>query len=332
MPEHYDRAIDLIRKVCGLAGLLSFLDDVRTDALEAGILEAVAERNTPKIFDWLLDALSHQGISDEVARGYIRKHGNVIWSDIAGGLGAIPPCPLLQTYWHYDGCRFDKGSRTCSEPDHIDACPVPRHRLRNGRLNQTAYSFFLFIRDVAKGDLIGWIDDRLTMPATASISSQVDLASERQERLIGPLRNVYGVSDKILTMTLSGLLLGVSDDRPNWFEIGKGMIAIDTLVHNFLHRTGILDDCGTPHGYGAACYGPGGCAEIIRTVACQIDASTFNRQFPRVFPRFVQNAIWRFCAADGLNVCNGNRIDDRKSCQNTYCQLFSKCRHKPLKS
>jgi hypothetical protein len=218
---------------------------------------------------------------------------------------------------------------SCSEPDHIDACPLPRPRLRNGRLNQTAYSFFLFVRDVAKGD---WIDDRLTMPAApAAISPQIDLASERQERLIGPLRNVYGVSDKILTMTLSGLLLGASEDRPRWFETGKGMIAIDTLVHNFLHRTGILEDCGTPHGYGAACYGSGGCAEIIRTVASQIDASAFNGRFPRVFPRFVQHAIWRFCAADGLNVCNGNRIDDRKSCQNSHCQMFNKCRHKPLK-
>ena len=210
---------------------------------------------------------------------------------------------------------------------------VPRHQLRNGRLNQTAYSFFLFVRDVAKGDLIGWIDDRLTIPALRfDLAPMMDLARERQERLIGPLRNVYGVSDKILTMTLSGLLLGASDDRPHWFETGKGMIAIDTLVHNFLHRTGILEDCGTPHGYGVACYGPGGCAEIIRAVACQIDASAYNGRFPRVFPRFVQHAIWRFCAADGLNVCNGNRIDDRKSCQNSYCQLFNKCRHKPLKS
>jgi len=311
--------------------LLSFLDDLRTDALQAGIPEAVAERNTPKIFDWLLDTFSYQGISDQVARGYIRKHGSASWSDIAGSFGAVPSCPLLQTYWHFDGCRYDKGSFSCSEPDHIDACPVPRHKLRNGRLNQTAYSFFLFVRDVAKGDLVGWIDDRLTMPAPAAISPQIDLASERQERLIGPLRNVYGVSDKILTMTLSGLLLGASDDRPHWFETGKGMIAIDTLVHNFLHRTGILDDCGTPHGYGVACYGPGGCAEIIRTVAYQIDASAFHRQFPKVFPRFVQHAIWRFCAADGLNVCNGNRIDDRKSCENAYCQLFNKCRRKPLK-
>jgi hypothetical protein len=202
--------------------------------------------------------------------------------------------------------------------------------LRNGRLNQTAYSFFFFVRDVAKGDLIGWIDDRLGVPPSASPNA--DPTNERQERLIGPLRNIYGVSDKILTMTLSGLLLGESDGRPDWFETGKGMIAIDTLVHNFLHRTGILEDCGAPHGYGVACYGPGGCAEIIRTVACQIDASAFNRQFPKVFPRFVQHAIWRFCAADGLNICNGNRIDDRKSCQNTYCQLFNKCTHKPLKT
>ena len=298
----------------------------------AGIVEAIANHNTPRIFDWLLSAFSYQGISDQVARGYIRKHGSASWSDIAASLNAAPSCPLLPTYWHFDGCRYDKVSFSCSEPDHIDTCPVPRHRLRNGRLNQTAYSFFLFVRDVAKGDLIGWIDDRLSIPPAASISPHVDLARERQERLIGPLRNIYGVSDKILTMTLSGLLLGASDGRPHWFETGKGMIAIDTLVHNFLHRTGILEDCGTPHGYGVGCYGPGGCAEIIRVAASQIDASAFNRQFPKVFPRFVQHAIWRFCAADGLNVCNGNRIDDRKSCQNNYCQLFNKCSHKPLKS
>jgi hypothetical protein len=110
------------------------------------------------------------------------------------------------------------------------------------------------------------------------------------------------------------------------------MIAIDTLVHNFLHRTGILQSCGIPHSYGAACYARGGCAEIIRTVAGRIDARTFNPKFPTAFPRFVQHAIWRFGAADGLNLCNGNRIDDRKPCQITYCYLHQKCSRKPLKS
>ena len=39
--------------------------------------------------------------------------------------------------------------------------PLPRHDLRNGRLNQTAYSLFLFMRDLTGGDIVGWIDERL---------------------------------------------------------------------------------------------------------------------------------------------------------------------------
>src|SRR5690349_11924799 len=51
-----------------------------------------------------------------------------------------------------------KTSGTCAEPDHIGTCPLPTHRLRNGHLNQIAYSLYLFIRDVTDGDLVGWID------------------------------------------------------------------------------------------------------------------------------------------------------------------------------
>jgi hypothetical protein len=257
------------------------------------------------------------------------KHGTATWSAVEASLRKAPSCPKLSSYWAYEGCRYDKGSFTCSEPDHINACPLPRPRLRNGRLNQTAYSLFLFVRDLAGGNLIGWIDRQLEGAAGAS---QGDLEAARQEALIGPLRNVYGVSDKVLTMALSTLLIGARQERPVWFETGKAMIAVDTLVHNFLHRTGILQSCGKPHAYGAACYRQGGCAEIIRAVSSQIDARTFNPRFPNEFPRFVQHAIWRFCAADGLNLCNGNRIDDRKACQITYCYLYQKCSRTLLKS
>ena len=54
------------------------------------------------------------------------------------------------------------------------------------------------------------------------------------------------------------------------------MIAIDTLVHNFLHRTGILARFNANHPYGAGCYRPGGCADIIAAVAERIDARQFN--------------------------------------------------------
>ena len=60
-------------------------------------------------------------------------------------------------------------------------------------------------------------------------------------------------------------------------------------------------------------------------IADRIDARTFNLDFPQRFPRFVQHAIWRYCAALGRNVCNGNRLDDRGRCSNIYCQIYSRC-------
>ncbi|MDD1520671.1 MULTISPECIES: hypothetical protein [Bradyrhizobium] len=308
---------------------MSFLDEIDDEIRNAGLNRAVALADTPRIFDWLVTTFSFQGISDRVARDYINKHGAASWSAIEASERNAPSCPKLRSYWHFEGCRYDKTSFTCAEPDHIDACPLPSPQLRNGRLNQTAYSLFLFVRDLADGDLVRWIDGQLD---SAKGETTSELEAARQEALVGPLRNIYGVSDKILMMTLSTLLIGARKQRPIWFETGKAMISVDTLVHNWLIRTGILHDCGIPHAYGAACYGPSGCAEIIRTVADRIDARAWNPEFPKRFARWVQNAIWRFCAGDGLNLCNGNRIDDRRACQIGYCHLYQRCSRTPLKS
>jgi hypothetical protein len=199
---------------------------------------------------------------------------------------------------------------------------LPRHQLRNGRLNQTAYSLYFFIRDIAKGDLVGWIDDQLNRPDEGNDETRL---ARMGLRIIDPLRSIYGVSDKVLAMTLSCILLAAPPGYEVWRDVGGGMIAVDTLVHNFLHRTGILARFDADHGYGAACYHEGSCAEILGRVARQIDACAFNPAFPSVFPRFVQHAVWRFCAQNGLGVCNGNRIDDRKPCGNIYCQIRKIC-------
>jgi hypothetical protein len=76
-------------------------------------------------------------------------------------------------------------------------------------------------------------------------------------------------------MTLSCILLAAPRGRATWVETGASMIAIDTLVHNFMVRTGILARFGAEHAYGAACYRPGGCADIITRTAQQIDAQAF---------------------------------------------------------
>jgi hypothetical protein len=276
----------------------------------------------------MMDSFSYQGISNGVAERYLQRHGNATWKQIDRLLARRPPCPLLTNYWTYENCRYDKTSRCCSEPEHLGGCPVPTHRLRNGRLNQTAYSLYFFIRDIARGDLPGWIDSQLSaVSQTAPNRHQL-----MQEALVRPMRHIYGVSDKVVTMTLSSVLIAAPDVRPNWFEAGSQMIVIDTLVHNFLHRTGILQRFGVGHAYGPACYRQSHCADILRLVSASIDGRRFNKRYPANFPRFIQHALWRYCAADGLDVCNGNKIDDAQSCTNIYCILFAKCSKTALKS
>jgi hypothetical protein len=323
--DGYAYAHRIIHTVCCLAGAASFVDDAHDNLVNEGVLGAIAAHNTPVLFDWMVRAFSFQGIADAIAADYMDKHGAVTWDAIAAALDAGPACSKLESYWQLHDCGYRKGSGTCNEPNQLSGCPLPKHPLRNGRLNQTAYSLFLFIRDVADGDLVAWIDTQLAEPDDRT---DPDRITRMIERLVGPLRQVYGVADKVVMMTLSSLLL--ASNKTIWSEVGASMIAVDTLVHNFLHRTGILHRLGANHPYGTACYRPNGCADIIRTVSTRIDARPFNRTFPQAFPRFVQLAIWRYCTQGYLNICNGNRIDDRHACQNRYCQLHPQCDRKPL--
>jgi hypothetical protein len=315
-------ATRLILQVCHIAGTGAFIDEAGLGPEGKDLRKVIRSRNTAALFDWLVAALSYQGISDEVAKSFMDRHGLASWHVIESALRTRPSCPKLKSYWHLSDCRYNKGRFTCAEPDHLADCPLPRSWLHNGRLNQTAYSLFLFVRDIAGGDLVGWIDRRLQ---TADDPSGPDRLACMRAALIDPLREIYGVSDKVLTMALSQVLLGAPRSRRLWREVGGSMIAVDTLVHNFLHRTGILRRFEAEHSYGPVCYRPSGCAEIIETVAGEIDASQFDHRFPRMFPRFVQYAMWRYCSQQGLDVCNGNQIDDRKPCQNRQCALYPCC-------
>jgi hypothetical protein len=126
-------------------------------------------------------------------------------------------------------------------------------------------------------------------------------------------------------MALSAVLMAAPKSMRLWAEVGASMIAIDTLVHNFLVRTGVLRRFEAEHLYGPRCYRGGGCADIIEMVADRIDARQFNPRFRKTFPRFVQHGIWRYCAENGLDVCNGNRINDDTRCGNIYCQVRGMC-------
>ena len=87
----------------------------RTTCLQAeaeGIPAAIRRHDTATLFDWLIAALSYQGISDQVAAEYMERHGRTQWADIDVKVAANPTCPKLASYWHFHGCRYDKLSRT----------------------------------------------------------------------------------------------------------------------------------------------------------------------------------------------------------------------------
>lgn len=300
----------------------SFLDEVRRSLDGHGVMRAVAARDSPTIYDWLLGVMQFQGISDANAVAFSENRDPVGWGNVAAGIAEEAPCERLQSYWHFEGCNYRKLSWSCSMPRLLSSCPLPTHPLRNGRLSQGAYHLFLFIRDVCGGDIVGWIDDRMERADQLGVPNRTAVM---RRALLEPMGNIHGLSNKVLSMALSSLLMVADPHRERWVTTGASMIVIDTLIHNFLHRTGILRRFHADHLYGPGCYAPGGCSTIVEELAARVDARTFNPVFPANFPRYIQHAIWRFCSQSHCNICNGNQIDDSGRCEKRYCPSFANC-------
>lgn len=296
-----------------------------------GLTRAVRTRDTATIINWLIEMSSFQGISDARAIDYLNAHDRADYSDITARLASVK-CPKLSSYWAFEKCGYEKNWGTCSRPDLVAQCPLPQHDLRNGRLNQTAYAMALFARDLASSDIVGWIDDQLAKARRSEVETTAQHGAAPGYSLVAPLAHVYGVSDKILNMALSDFLIGTAGetDRPLWMDVGVTMVAVDSLVHNWLHRTGVANRWGVAHVYGSRCYQADGCRSVIEQVAANVDTRQFDLEFPQYFPRFVQRAIWSFCAADEHDRCNGNRIDDRVGCGDLSCPLVDLCDRLPI--
>ena len=91
-----DHAVRVVHSVCCLAGAASLIDDNRADLRAEGIPSAIRRHDTATLFDWLVSALSYQGISDQVASDYMDRHGFATWADLDAKVAASPTCPKLQ--------------------------------------------------------------------------------------------------------------------------------------------------------------------------------------------------------------------------------------------
>ena len=70
-----DHALRVIYRVCCLAGSASLIDNIRADLEADGVRAAMRKDDTAAVFDWLIAALSYQGISDQIAYDYMAQHG-----------------------------------------------------------------------------------------------------------------------------------------------------------------------------------------------------------------------------------------------------------------
>ena len=318
----WDHCIAIVRPALVLAPV-SYLDDVCDRLTVEGIQDAVAHHDTATIYDWMIQLIDRQGISNAAAIAFAVAHGSARWDSVEAALADRPLCPKLNCWWHFHGCGYRKDAGSCARTDLLPLCPLPRLPARKGALNQAAIALKLFIRDCCDGDIVAWIDSRL---AAADPGRGVACrAAAMRAAVIEPLVNVPGTGWKVWSIILAELLLGGDVDRERWMTSGASFVAVDSLVHAYLHRTGILRRLGALHAYGPACYAPGGCADIITGLAARVDAREFNAKFPACFPRFLQFAIWWFCAADGWAICNSNKIDDRLPCTQVFCPAFSQC-------
>jgi hypothetical protein len=70
-----NHAVRLIQAVCGLASSPTLIDEIRAELRAEKVRAAIRNRHTGPVFDWLMAAVSYQGISNQVAHEYMEKHG-----------------------------------------------------------------------------------------------------------------------------------------------------------------------------------------------------------------------------------------------------------------
>src|SRR5687768_16604270 len=82
-------AVEVIQRTFLRAGSSTFLAELRYDLRRSGIAAAIRSHDTPALFGWIVSTLSFQGISDGVAEGFIREHGEVSWTDVRRALRPV---------------------------------------------------------------------------------------------------------------------------------------------------------------------------------------------------------------------------------------------------
>ncbi len=259
------------------------------------------QHKSVKLYQYLLGYFLFAGGGDQSNFSYFAKQKvKPTFNRVQRALQAAQ-CPKLASFETYTGCGYRKTEPSCREPAFFGSCPLPTFDMKRGTLNEMAFSLYFFLRDAAGGDFYTQVREHFGEgPLT---EGEID---NLLQTFIEKVTRIANVGPKLAHMALSGLFL---TRYPGWDyrRVGLHMIAVDSLVHNFLHRTGILGCYQLDHPYGPRCHTGKGCLGVIQDLAGRIDCREFDPTLPAHFPRLIQYYIWAFCAKRGENICNLNK-------------------------
>ena len=73
-----DHAVRLIHQICCFAGSFDLIEEF----CDQGLGAAIERHDSAVLFDRLMFDFSFQGISDEIAVSYMRRHGRATWRSV----------------------------------------------------------------------------------------------------------------------------------------------------------------------------------------------------------------------------------------------------------
>jgi hypothetical protein len=294
------------------------LEESSEEFLKPAIKDALDGKNA-KLFKFLIGAFKYVGGSDDIADTvWEQMNPKPTYYGIKRELESAK-CPKLQSFSDFHGCGYSKNNQSCNEPQSFNKCPLPQYNMRNGKLNQMVFSVYLFLRDRCNEDFPGFVKEILGSPRQVEKLNEDELKAAI-ETLVGEMAQIFNVGRKLTNMTLSGLLYARNGNW-NYSRVYPHMVAVDTLVHEFLHRTGTLKLFGREHKYGEACHSPEGCVGVINDISRQIDCTRYSGEYPEYYPRMVQACIWKFCTDScNRNECKYDKLDN-------LCEFFDWCEH-----
>jgi hypothetical protein len=326
--SHQIHSIEIVKQII-IAHHKLFVEVYLTDSPEIQailhqMIHAKLHHKSINLYQYLLEAFLLSGGGDQSNQGYYAKQSHKPTFNRVKQVLKAAQCPKLAGFETFKGCGYRKTIKKCNEPAFLRSCPLPTFDMKRGNLNQMAFSLYFFLRDVCRRDFYTYTTQHFGMGQVSD-----GAINDRLQGFIKKVSTIANVGPKLAHMALSCLFLTA---YPGWNyrRVGAHMIAVDSLVHNFLHRTGILDSYQMDHAYGPRCHAQNGCLGVIQDLAGRIDCRQFNPSLPAHFPRFVQYYIWAYCGQSGENICNLNKCKPGKP--NPDCILHQQrlCARLPL--